>query len=367
MEAFAQYFAVIEDPRHSGYICHKLEHVLTIVMCAVLCGLDRLEEIVTFQKCSEAYLKKALGIEDLPSKATFSRILSVVDGRAVGQVILKIMQDSMGTDGKAAAADGKAIRSTAEEGHPHSALQILTAYLTENGVVLGQEAIREKTNEIPVFQEMLNFLNIEGKVVTADAMHCQKETCRRIKDQKGDYLLGVKKNQPSLFEDISLYFQDNDLKNQLESAKTVEKNAGRIEKRVCWKISDLSWLEGRENWAGLQAIFAVERTVEQKGKQSQETSYYITSLDTSAKELLEIVREHWKIESLHWMLDVTFSEDKSRFISEDANKTINSFRKYALAVHKNFLSITGEKMTIKASMLACLMDLSRLCKLLGNL
>ena len=364
MEDMMKKFSMIEDPRHSGYITHKLANILTIVMCAVLCGLDGLDDIMVYQENNQEFLKKEFGIEQYPSKSTYSRVLSIIDGRAVGEVILQIMKERLVSSETILAVDGKAIRSTAKEGKAHSALQILTAYLTENGVTLGQESIYEKTNEIPTFQEMLENLDVEGKVVTADAMHCQKETCRKIKEKGGDYVLGLKKNQPSLYSDISLYFSDTELQKDMECYRTVEKNRGRMERRVCRKLTDLSWLESREQWDGLQCVFSIERTVQAGNQSSHEVSYYISSLDASAQRLMEIAREHWKIESMHWMLDVTFSEDHCQFSSENAQKTLNSMRKFALALHKNFLRLSHKKSSMKASMLSCLIRPAGLCKIL---
>lgn len=141
-------------------------------------------------------------------------------------------------------AYGKAICSTAKVGNPHSALQILSAYVTDSGITLAREAIHEKTNEISVFQEMLTYLDVAGKTVTADAMHCQRETCRRIVWGKGDYLFGLKGNHPSLLADIRSFFEDSINRDQWESCQTVEKNAGRIEKRIYRKATNISWL----NW-----------------------------------------------------------------------------------------------------------------------
>lgn len=357
-------FSVIEDSRHSGYVVHKLEHILTIVMCAVLCGLDKLDEIMTYQENNHENLRKDFGIEKFPSKSTFSRVLSMVDGKAVGEVILQAMRDKIVSRGSVIAVDGKAIRSTGEKDKPHSALQIISAYLTENGVTLGQESIHEKTNEIPIFQQMLDYLDVQGKVITADAMHCQRETCRKIIEKKGDYVLGLKNNQPNFYSDVSLYFSDAELSKGMKCYETLEKNKNRLERRVCRKLTDLSWLNCRDSWCGLRCVFSIERTVETENKRTQETSYYISSLDESEDRLMDIVREHWKVEYMHWMLDVTFSEDSCRFISENAQKSLNSMRKCALAVHKNFLYNTHKKSSVKSSMLSALINHSYFCKLL---
>ena len=173
----------------------------------------------------------------------------------------------------------------------------------------------------------------------------------------------MKENQPSLLADVRLYFEDQSGQNEWESSQTVEKNAGLIEKRMCRKIKDISWLN-EHKWPGLKSVFSIERIVEVRGHHSRETSYYISSRDASAKQLMELAREHWKIESMHWILDVTFSEDDCRFLSENAHKTMNALRKFALAVHKNFLADHHDKSSIKASMLSVLLDSNLLLALL---
>lgn len=354
MEEIRARLAEIEDQRHPSYVKYPLADILIIVMCAVLCGLDTLGELVIYAKNKKEFLGKEFGIEEIPSKATFARVLSVVNGKEVGDAILDILRMRFGAAGEVIAVDGKAICSTSKPGNPHSALQILSAYMTDNGVVLAQEAIHEKTNEIPVFQEMLTYLDVEGKTVTADAMHCQRETCRRIIQCKGNYLFGLKENQPSLLEDVRLFFENAD-EEELDCFQTMEKNAGRIEKRICRKIKDISWLK-EHKWPGLQSVFSIERTVEARGHFSRETSFYISSCDSSPEHLMALAREHWKIESLHWLLDVTFSEDDCRLLSENAHRTMNALRKFALTLHKNFLAAYHKKSSIKAHMLSTLLD-----------
>ncbi len=192
------------------------------------------------------------------------------------------------TSGKVIAVDGKAICSTTKPKQRHSALQIVTAYLTENGVVLGQEKVQEKTNEIPVFQEMLGYLKIKGKTITADAMHCQKETCKKIIEKEGNYVFGLKENQKSLYKDVELYFQSSNTNTDLETFTTTKKNGGRIKKRICRKLSDLSWLDQRSEWSGLRTVFSVTRIVKNKDKTTEDTSYYISSSKASVKELLSV-------------------------------------------------------------------------------
>ena len=143
--------------------------------------------------------------------------------------------------------------------------------------------------------------------------------------------------------------------SSIRNFQTVEKNAGRIKKRICRKIKEISWLK-EHKWPGLQAVFSIERIMEVRGRHSRETSFYISSRDVPAKQLMELAREHWKIESMHWILDVTFFEDDCRFLSENAHKSMNALRKFALAVHKNFLAAHHKKSFMKVSMRSVLLE-----------
>lgn len=359
-------FEIIEDTRHQSYVKHKLSHILMIVMCAVLCGLDELGNIVTFAENKAKFFKDNFGIEKIPSKPTISRVLSIIDGQKVAKVIIDIMKTEINESEKVIAVDGKAIRSTYKTDKPHSALQIITAYLTDSGVVLGQEKINEKTNEIPVLRQMLEYMNIKGKTITADALHCQKETCAKIIEKQGNYVLGLKENQKTLHDNIELYFKNEITNKYLETFTTTEKNGGRIEKRICYKISDLSWLEERSSWAGLKTVFSVKRIVSTANKTTEEISYYISSQDVSAKELLFLSREHWKIESMHWMLDVVLSEDKCLFWNENAHITLNILRKYALLLHKQYISNLSKNVSVKKNMLNCLINDTFILKVISQ-
>jgi predicted transposase YbfD/YdcC len=367
MEEIRAKFGIIEDTRHPSYIEYRLVDVLIIVMLAVLCGFDELGDIILYAQNKQTLLKERFSIEKIPSKPTLSRILSMVDGAKIGEIIIDIMREKCGLQGEVIAVDGKAIRSTSKPDRPHSALQILTAYVAESGVVLGQQAIHEKTNEIPVFQDMLEVLDVKRKTITADAMHCQRETCRKIITGGGDYVFGLKSNQQNLCADVMLFLDDPINNELIETHKTIEKNAGRIEERICRKVTDISWLESRSEWPGLQTIFSIRRVVDTRGKRSDETCYYISSLDARSEKLMKLAREHWKIEALHWLLDVTFSEDACRFLTENAHKTLNSFRKFALFLHKQFLASTEKKSSLKAHMTSCLLNDDLLVQLVANL
>jgi predicted transposase YbfD/YdcC len=369
MEKIRERLSLVQDYRHSSYIGHKLSDILIIVMVAVLCGLDQLNELVVYANEKAEFFERHCGISKIPSKPTFSRILNMVKGEAVVGVIVDIMKEEAGDLGRIISVDGKAIRSTSEKGKPHSALQILTAYMVESGVVLAQETIHEKTNEIPVFQDMLKYIDITGKIVTADALHCQRDTCAAIidEDHKGDYVLGLKENQKTLHDDVKLFFSDKINDEDIEVHEETERNGGRIEKRICRKAIDVNWLSEHE-WPGLKTVFSVRRIVTSKHGVTDETGYYISSLDnTPSSELLHISRAHWKIESMHWMLDEDFSEDKCDLLSENGHEILNIFRKFALFMHRNFMGKQRKKRSVKSNLLRCLISDNAILEIIRSL
>jgi len=368
MEGLKERLSLVPDYRHQSYIGHKLNDILIMIMTAVLCGLDQLNDLVIFVNERKHFFAEHFEITAIPSKPTFSRILNMIKADTIVGVIVDIMKERIGELGKIIAFDGKAIRSTIEKGKPHSALQILSAYLVEGGIVLGQESIHEKTNEIPVLRDMLEYIDVKEKIVTADAMHCQRETCAKIVDELrgGDYVIGLKENQETLHDDVALFFNDEINNDCTEDHTTLEKNSNRIERRICRKTNQIDWLAYHQ-WPGLQSIFSVRRIITTGDETTDETSYYITSLDTSAAELLGISRAHWRIESLHWMLDNDFSEDQCRLLSENGQQVLNVFRKLALSVHRNFMNKQRKKRSIKSNLLRCLISDQALVDLLSSL
>ena len=358
MEEIREKFLQIEDTRHTGYVEHKLVDVLILIMGSVVSGMTELADMMVYFASKTDFYREHFGIEKYPSKPTLSRILNMIDGDAVGEIISQIMRENAENIGEIIAVDGKAIRSTGKKGKANSFLQIITAYATESGVSLSQAAIshEDKTNEIPVFQSMLDNLNVKGKTIIADAMHCQKDTCAKIIKKGGDYIFGLKGNQGNLSDDVKLFFEDSINDADTITFQTLEKNGGRMEKRVCRATANIDWLPDLPLWTGLQTIFSVTRTTMAKGKTTEEVGYYISSGACNPESLLAASRSHWKIESMHWMLDVIWSEDTSGILSENGNKTINSFRKLALLAHKRYISTLIKKPSVKGNVLSALLN-----------
>ena len=350
-------FDKIRDPRVQGMIDYPLSDILIIVMCSVISGLEKLEEIVTYAEKKSQLLSQVFGIVACPSESQISRVLNMINGEEVAEAIIEIMKMRILKLGDIIAVDGKTIKSTIPKGKTHGGLQILTAYFVESGVVLGQKYIDKKTNEIPVFQDMLCCINVRNKIITGDAMHCQRDTCSMIIAQKGDYVFGLKGNQGTLYNQAKIYFECYENTDKIEVFEaSIEKQSGRVERRIFMRISDFTNFDGIENWMGIKSIFAVKRITETKDGISEEVSFYISSLGVNPQKLLDIVRSHWKIESMHWCLDVIFSEDECRILSLDGQKTLNAFRKFALLLHKTYIKEHNLKIALKNNMLAALMD-----------
>ena len=198
-------------------------------------------------------------------------------------------------------------------------------------------------------------------------MHCQKETCKTIVHKGGNYVFGLKGNHKNFYTSVDSFFSNEITPEYVEEFITHEKNAGRKETRICRKVSNIDWLECKKDWPGLKTVFMIRRISVSKHKSTDEVSYYISSLDVSAEELLSISREHWKIESMHWLLDVAFSEDECKLLSENGHKTLNSLRKLALLLHRHFIESLPKKCSIKRSLLNCLLDEDALVLLLESL
>ncbi len=246
----------------------------------------------------------------------------------------EVLRDWLGNwrkEGKIVRVDGKTIRGSGNS--QHKAYHVVSAFVSENHITLGELKTEEKSNEITAVPELLDILEIQNCVVTADAMSCQKAIARKIREKGADYVLSVKENQPSILESIRDYFTA--FAQNCPTKQTVEKDHGRIEKREYFLETEIGWLEESTGWDGLHGIGAVCSQVEEKGQLRTETRYFITSL-TDVCAFATAVRGHWGIEnSLHWCQDVAFGEDSSRARKDNSPLNLNVLRKTALPLLKN--------------------------------
>ena len=208
------------------------------------------------------------------------------------------------------------------------AYHVVSAFAAENQLTLGEICVEEKTNEITAVPELLDLIDVKGDIVTADAMSCQKKIAEKIIDKKADYTIGLKQNQPTLYKDAEDYFKEFSV--NIPSKTTIEKGHGRIEKREYQLLTDLSWLEQKDVWKGLNALGSARSTITENGETRKFTRYFITSL-TDLEAFADSVRKHWSIENqLHWCLDVIFREDASRARKNNSPLNLNVLRKIAL-------------------------------------
>ena len=252
------------------------------------------------------------------------------------------------------AIDGKTIRGSGNT--EHKAYHVVSAFVAENQITLGEIVVDEKSNEITAVPELLDIIDVEGAIVTADAMSCQKDITKKITERKADYVLGLKDNQPQLKKDVSDYFfsaiQAPDIYGTPISTETLEKGHGRIEKREYFLITDTDWLDQKDEWSALNGIGMVRTEVDIKGVISSDTRYFITSL-TNIDEFAYSVRRHWSIENqLHWNLDVIFREDDARARKDNSPLNMNILRKTALALvnQAKYGRLSKKKMMFKAAL-----------------
>ena len=204
----------------------------------------------------------------------------------------------------------------------------------ENGFCLGEERVDDKSNEIKAIPNLLDNLNIKGRIITADAMGTQREIVKKIRQKRADYVLALKGNQGTLHEDVKLYFEDDDSLAQCEYHKTLEKARGGIEKREYWQTDDIEWLAQRKEWTGLKSIAMTRNTIIKQGKTTTEIRYFISSLPVHAAKIARAIRGHWMAESYHWHLDVTFREDSNHTLDKHIAYNLNIMRKLALNMLK---------------------------------
>ncbi len=281
-EILNMYFGLIEDERDPYTTTHPLVDILKLVMLAILCGMDELDKIIDYGKNKKEFLEKEFEIKLIPSKPTLTRVIAMINPRRLGISIVCILKTLIKDKTKQIMLDGKAIKSTDATRAIETMMNIVTAY-TDTGISLGQKTVDNKSNEIPAVRELIEMLNIEGAIITADAMHCQKETAEIIIKNKGDYVLQLKANQRSMYEDVYAMFDDKyineaDKECEYEVFSTTEKSHGRIEKRTCYVLNEIEFFTDYiSEWKGLKKIFAVRREVEREGKKTKEISCYLSS------------------------------------------------------------------------------------------
>lgn len=289
-----------------------------------------------FAEASEEWIRKYFELPNgIPSHDTFNRVFSQIDPKQFQKCFNELMKElSALVEGEIVSIDGKTLRGSSCDSSNQKAIHMVSAWANENQIVLGQIKIEDKSNEITAIPKLLELLEIKNTIVTIDAMGTQKKIAEAIIEKGADYILALKKNQETLYNNVELFF-DSIIKDEIKDIDvlkivTKEKDHGRIETRSYYLVNDISWLDNNGDWKNIKSIGMVERERVIGDKETFERSYYITSLE-SIEIFSKGVRQHWRIENkLHWVLDVSFNEDKCRARKNNSAENLAVLRHLSL-------------------------------------
>src|SRR5262245_7502791 len=337
------YFGDLTDPRVARTRVPRLGDVVTIALCAVVCGANDWVAVETFGRAKEAWLRTFLPLPGgIPSHDTFGRVFARLDPTEFQQCFLAWVQAVVGElPPQVVAVDGKTSRRSGKRARSEHPLHLVSAWATASGLVLGQEATDAKSNEITALPRLLALLTLEGCVVTIDAMGCQRALAAHVQAQGADYVFALKGNQPTLHQTVKTTFAELRATApaawqpaEQDQARTLDKNHGRLERRRYTALSDpdlLACLDPAGAWPGLRTVVEVQAERREGAAPAAECRYYLSSLPPDAVLLGEAIRGHWGVENrLHWVLDVQFREDASTVRVGDGAHNLAVLRHLAL-------------------------------------
>ena len=335
-----EHFSRVNDPREAHKIAHDLQEIITIAICAVISGADGWVEVEDFGRSKEKWLRTFLHLPNgIPSHDTFGRVFAMISTEELEKCFQSWTRAIAKRVKGVVAIDGKTLRCSYDSASEKSAIHMVSAWVSEQNLVLGEVKTEEKSNEIKAIPQLLKLLELKGCLITIDAMGCQKEIAEKIVDKEADYILALKRNQEGLYEEVYDWFQ-RALETNFDGVtwdyhETEDKNHGRHEIRRCWVTSSLEAMRRIKEWAHARTVIMVESVCETKEKTTQEYRFYISSREGDAEHLAGAVRSHWGIEnSVHWILDVAFREDDSRIRMGNAAENFSILRRLALNLIK---------------------------------
>ena len=341
MQELLEWMEYIEDSRQQSKVRHTLKDILVIVLFATLANADDWVEMALFADDYQDYLRKYIELRNgPPSHDTLRRVMGMVSPEILQQLYAKWQERLNRNEGellkKIICIDGKTMCSNKRNGE--KAIHIVSAWSKEDGFCLGQKAVEKKSNEITAIPKLLEKIQVKGQIVTIDAMGTQTAIAETIRNKRADYVLALKANQGTLYEEVKEYFGDTEFQEEIKERgsykKTQEKAHGQIETREYYQTERIRWLSQKKDWKGMKSIIMERKTLEKGGSQSIEHRYFISSLKEEIETVSRAVRGHWSIESMHWHLDVTFREDANTTIDKMAAQNQNIMRKWSLSILK---------------------------------
>jgi predicted transposase YbfD/YdcC len=312
----SNFFSKIKDPRINRKKLYPLEEVLLVALCSIISGAEGFEDMVLYGQNKLLFLRKIYTFKHgIPSYHTFRRVFMLINPEDFKECFVRWVKDLQARGCKHIAIDGKLARRTSGKGQ--NALHLVSAWASDGGLVLAQQRVENKSNEINAIPDLLEILDIKGCVVTIDAMGCQKSIAKKIIDKEGDYVFGLKGNHKNLNEEVKEVFEGKRQARFIDAKETtyetLDKGHGRLETRKYRAIAIENLPINVIDWSGIQSIVEVTSIREIGEKKSEEKRYYISSLEADASKQAQHIRGHWGIENgLHWIMDVTFNEDQSR-------------------------------------------------------
>lgn len=331
-------FENLSDPRIERTRRHELFDLLVVALCGTIAGADSWTDIERFGNDRLDWLRSFLRLENgVPSHDTFGRVFAMLDPAGLVACIRQWLDEVGRQIGGHIAIDGKTLRGSFDTAAGRNPLHLVSAWASEARLTLGQVAVDSKSNEITAVPLLLELLELRGATVTLDAMGCQKEIARKIVERGGQYVLALKDNQPKLHEAVGAEFtsalEANVRPKELRRHVAVETNRGRQERRECYVLPAPKTLPDIAGWANLATIVMVLRITQTGERETGQVSYYLSSLPPNVKTIARLIRQHWSIESqLHWVLDVTFTEDASRIRQRNAPQTSAMLRRLAVSI-----------------------------------
>ena len=340
---FLKHFDSVQDPRIDRCKRHNLLDILLLAISAVISGSEGWEDIEDFGHLKLDWLRQYRPFENgIPRHDTIARVICRLKADEIESAFQSWISSLIKTTGAdVIAIDGKTARRSFKTKERNTALHAVSAWSCQHQLVLGQIAVDEKSNEITAIPELLNLLDIENSIITLDAMGCQRDIAKLIIKKKADYILALKGNHSGMQAELEAWWhkilrEGVTGKNYSEHTE-IDSGHGRIETRTCQQmLIDTSWLSKEYCWSGLTSIIKIKSETHNKstGKETHETRWYISSLDLNAEQALHSIRSHWQVESMHWMLDMTFREDESRIRKGNGALAFNVMRKIALNLFK---------------------------------